>query len=98
MANKEQTRFDKNRRVLNNLLFFKVLYRLRSTFLSMSTFTDFAIRCEYASLAALGDRLGEISGLLNWDAFRSLLADPYTNDTGKGGLPNYDVTLMIWLL
>jgi len=64
----------------------------------MVTFTNFAIRHEYAALAALGDRLGEISGLIDWDAFRPLLADLYTNDEGKGGRPNYDVVLMIRLL
>jgi hypothetical protein len=40
----------------------------------MSTFTNFAIRHEYASLAALGDRLGEVSSLIDWEAFRPLLA------------------------
>jgi len=64
----------------------------------MSTFTNFAIRHEYASLAALGDRLGEISGLIDWDAFRPLLADLYTNTEGRGGRPNCDVVLMIKLL
>jgi len=64
----------------------------------MSTFTNFAIRHEYASLAALGDRLGEIQGLIDWDAFRLLLADLYTNNTGNGGRPNYGVVLMIRLL
>ena len=64
----------------------------------MSTFTNFAIQHEYASLAALGDRLGEISGLIDWDAFRPLLADLYTNTEGRGGRPNCDVVLMIKLL
>ena len=64
----------------------------------MSTFTNFAVQYEYASLAALGDRLGEISGLIDWDAFRPLLADLYTNTEGRGGRPNCDVVLMIKLL
>ena len=64
----------------------------------MSTFTNFAIQHEYASLAALGDRLGEISSLIDWDAFRPLLADLYTNTEGRGGRPNCDVVLMIKLL
>jgi len=64
----------------------------------MSTFTNFAVQYEYASLAALGDRLGEISGLIDWDAFRPLLADLYTNTKGRGGRPNCDVVLMIKLL
>ncbi|MDD5420434.1 MAG: IS5 family transposase, partial [Methanomicrobiaceae archaeon] len=49
-------------------------------------------------LATLGDRLGEISGLIDWDAFRPLLSDLYTNAEGKGGRPNYDVVLMVRLL
>jgi len=64
----------------------------------MSTFTNFAVQYVYASLAALGDRLGEISGLIDWDAFRPLLADLYTNTEGRGGRPNCDVVLMIKLL
>lgn len=64
----------------------------------MSTFTNYIIRHEYAALSALGDRLGEIQGLIDWDAFRPLLADLYTNDEGNGGRPNYDVVLMIRLL
>jgi len=64
----------------------------------MSTFTNFAIRHEYASLAALGDWLGEVSSLIDWDASRRLLADLYTNAEGRGGRPNYDVVLMIRLL
>lgn len=64
----------------------------------MSTFTNFVIHQGYASFAALGDRLGEIQGLIDRGAFRPLLADLYTNDTEKGGRPNYDVVLMIRML
>ncbi|MHC1630376.1 MAG: hypothetical protein ACXQTG_05455 [Methanoculleaceae archaeon] len=46
--------------------------------ISTSTFTNVAIRHKYASLAAPGDRLGEVSGLIDRDAFRPLLADRYT--------------------
>jgi len=64
----------------------------------MITFFNFAIRDEYAKLSALGNTLGEISSLIDWDAFRPLLSDMYTNDEGKGGRPNYDVVFMIKLL
>jgi parallel beta-helix repeat protein len=73
----------------NNSLLPQVLYHPRSTIL-MSTFTNFTIRHEYPSLAALGDQLGEIQGLIDWDAFRPLLVDQYTIDTGNGGRPNYN--------
>ncbi len=55
---------------------------------STSTYVNFVIRHEYASLAAMSDRLGKISGLIDWDAFRSLLADLYTNADGRGGRPS----------
>lgn len=64
----------------------------------MSTFFNFAIRDEYAKLSELGNTLGEVSSLIDWDAFRPLLSDMYTNDEGKGGRPNYDVVFMIKLL
>jgi len=64
----------------------------------MSTFFNFAIWDEYAKLSALGNTLGEVSSLIDWDAFRPLLSDLYTNDEGKGGRPNYDVVFMIKLL
>jgi len=65
---------------------------------SMSTFFNFAIKDEYAKISALGNTLGEVSSLLDWDAFRPLLSDMYTNDEGHGGRPNYDVVFMIKLL
>jgi len=54
----------------------------------MSTFTNFEIRHEYAFFAALGDRLGEGSDLIDWDAFSAQFSDLYTNAEGKGGRPN----------
>ncbi|QYZ79827.1 transposase [Methanofollis formosanus] len=36
--------------------------------------------------------------MIEWDAFRPLLADLYSNDAGNGGRPYYDVILMLRLL
>jgi|GEM_PF-3383595 len=52
-------------------------------------FTNFAIRHEYATLAAPDDRRGEAGGLIDRDAFRPLI---YTRRVGR---PNYDFILMV---
>ncbi len=72
----------------------KVLY-ITDRSISHEDIYLFRDSARYATLAALGDRLGEISGLIDWGAFRPLLADLYTNTEGRGGRPNYDVVLMI---
>lgn len=51
-------------RISRNPSLSKVLYSQIDSFL-MSTFANFAIRHEYASFATLGDRLGEVSGLID---------------------------------
>jgi hypothetical protein len=75
----------------------KVLY-ITDRSISHEDIYLFRDSARYATLAALGDRLGEISGLIDWGAFRPLLADLYTNTEGRGVRLNYDVVLMIRLL
>lgn len=41
----------------------------------MSTFFNFAIRDEYARIAERGDSLGDVSSLIDRDAFRPLISD-----------------------
>ncbi len=64
----------------------------------MSTFTNFAIKSEYERIAELGDKLGEIEKLINWERFRPILGELYSNKTDKGGRPNLDEILMIKML
>jgi len=64
----------------------------------MSTFTNFAVRHEYTAVAAMGDWLDETSGQIDWDAFRSLLADLFANAEGREGHPSYDAILMVEIL
>jgi len=46
---------------------------------SMNTFFHFAIKNEYARIAERGNCLGDVSPLIDKDAFRPLLSDLYTN-------------------
>lgn len=64
----------------------------------MSTFTNFAIKGEYEHIAELGDRLGEVEKMIDWEKFRPILKDLYSNNTEKGGRPNLDEVLMLKML
>jgi len=64
----------------------------------MSTFTNFAIKQEYERIAELGNRLGEVEKLIDWEPFRSIIRELYSNNTSKGGRPNLDEILMIKML
>lgn len=64
----------------------------------MSTFLNFFIEEEYENISALGNRLGEISSLINWNQFRPLLLDLYVNREDGTGRPSYDPVIMIKLL
>jgi transposase, IS5 family len=41
----------------------------------MSTFRDYFLHQQYCTIAELGDKLGEIKGLIEWEKFRPILAD-----------------------
>jgi len=64
----------------------------------MSTFSNFAFKREYEHIAELGDRLGEVEKLVDWESFRPIIGEMYSNKEGKGGRPNYDEVLMIKML
>ena len=53
---------------------------------------------EYAKVERLGDRLAEIDSLIDWEAFRPIIAGMYRNKTEKGGRPNIDEVVMIKML
>ena len=64
----------------------------------MESLVDFALQERYKQVKDLGDRLGELSTLIEWEPFREIVGDLYTNTTEQGGRPNIDVVLMIKLL
>lgn len=45
----------------------------------MSTFGNFVLQQEYASIAARGDPLCEIKDPIDWDVFRPRFSTPYEN-------------------
>ncbi|MGA2162782.1 MAG: IS5 family transposase [Methanoregula sp.] len=64
----------------------------------MSGFGDYFLRQHYAMGAGLGDNLGEISGLIDWERFRPILSDMYRDTKEEGGRPHYDEILMVKML
>ena len=64
----------------------------------MGSFTSLGLREAYRKVEQLGDRLSEITKLIDWEAFRPLFEDMYNNKTDKGGRPNFDVILMLKVL
>ncbi len=55
--------------------------------------TDFALNEEYKRIEKLGDKLSELESLIDWEAFRPVIGQLYTNDRGPGR-PNRDAILM----
>lgn len=64
----------------------------------MSTFINFAIKGEYERIAELGDRLGEVEKMIDWEKFRPIIKELYINNTEMGGRPNLDEVLMIKMM
>jgi len=60
----------------------------------MSTFRNFAIKQESERIAELGNRLGGVEKLIDWEEFRPIIRELYSNNTGKGGRPNLDEILI----
>lgn len=65
---------------------------------SMSTFFNFAIKDEYGKIAALGNQLGDLATLIEWEAFRPLVSDMYQPGKDGAGRPPCDPVLLIKLL
>lgn len=64
----------------------------------MESLVDFALQERYKQVKDLGDRQGELATLIEWEPFREIVGDLYTNKTEQGGRPNMDVVLMIKFL
>lgn len=64
----------------------------------MESLLDFALQERYKRVVELGDKVAEFDNLIEWDRFRPIIGDLYTNTTEQGGRPNIDVILMVKLL
>jgi IS5 family transposase len=64
----------------------------------MNSFTAWGLREAYKNVEKLGDRLSQITNLIEWEPFRPILEEMYHNKTERGGRPNFDVILMFKVL
>jgi len=64
----------------------------------MESLLDFALQERYKRVVELGDKVAEFDILIDWERFRPIIGDLYTNTTEQGGRPNHDVLLMVKLL
>lgn len=53
-------------------------------------FTAYFLSQQYEKLAELGDRLGEIEKMIDWEVFRPILSEIYQDDPLYGGRPHTD--------
>ena len=64
----------------------------------MSDFGDYFLIQEYTKIAGLGNKLGEIRDIIDWEKFRPIIADVYRDNKETGGRPHNDEILMIKML
>ncbi len=64
----------------------------------MDSLTDFTLSEEYKRIEQLGDKLAQLEAMIDWEAFRPIVAGLYDNRSEKGGRPNIDEVVMIKLL
>jgi IS5 family transposase len=64
----------------------------------MDDFTDYFLRQEYTKIAHLGNKLGEIRDIIDWEQFRPIVRNMYHDNKETGGRPHTDEILMIKML
>jgi len=58
-------------------------------------FTSFFLSQNYQKVAALGNRLGQIEELIDWEKCRPIIADIFKDDRIDGGRPHTDEIILI---
>nr|WP_319540446.1 IS5 family transposase [uncultured Methanospirillum sp.] len=61
-------------------------------------FTSFFLSQNYQKVAALGNRLGLIEEIIDWEQFRPIIGDIFNDDLIDGGRPHTDEIILIKLL
>jgi len=64
----------------------------------MSGFGDYFLDQEYQKIVGLGNKLGEIRDIIDWEKFRPIFSDMYRDNDVIGGRPHHDEILMIKML
>lgn len=62
------------------------------------SFTSYFLNQQYEKLAKLGDRLGEVEKLIDWEKFRPIISEVYQDDSLHGGRPHTDEIVLLKLL
>jgi len=63
----------------------------------MTTFRTHMLRKAYENVSKNGDKLAEAEKLIDWEAFRPIIATMYRNRTSRSGRPNVDAVVMVEL-
>ncbi len=64
----------------------------------MDSFGDYFLRQEYTKIEGLGSKLGTIRDIIDWEKFRPIISDMYSDNKEIGGRPHTDEILMIKML
>jgi IS5 family transposase len=64
----------------------------------MGGFGDYFLHQEYTKIAGLGNKLGEIRDIIDWEKFRPIISEMYRDNKEIGGRPHNDEILMIRML
>jgi len=64
----------------------------------MSGFGDYFLDQEYRKIVGLGNKLGELRDIIEWEKFRPIIGDMYYDTKDIGGRPHHDEILMIKIL
>jgi len=64
----------------------------------MSGFGDYFLDQEYKKIVEMGNKLGEIRDINDWEKFRPIISDIYRDNKEIGGRPHRDEILMIKML
>ena len=59
---------------------------------------NYGLREKYDQLKRFGDRLADMKTMIDWDRIKTHLSDLYSNDTERGGRPNFDPVFMVKIL
>ena len=59
---------------------------------------NYGLREKYDQLKGFGDRLSDMKNMIDWDRIKPLLSDLYSNDTERGGRPNFDPVFMVKIM
>lgn len=62
------------------------------------SFTTFFLSQQYEKVAQIGDRLGEVEKILDWEKFRPIIAELYHDDPLYGGRPHTNEIILLKLL